>query len=159
MRIGTVGLAAAALLLATAAASARESKAVSVDATDAAGVIAGRHAGMLMSAALMGGIKAAIDRGDDVKTQAFAARALAGWAKAVPGMFPDGTNLAPTHALPAVWTDRAGFNAKAEAYAAATAKLVTAAGAGDKEAFAAAFGEIRGACGACHDAYKQPDQH
>lgn len=155
MRIGTIALAASALLLAGTAASAGGR----APAEDDSGIVAGRQAGMRMSAALMAGIKGAIDRGDDVKTQAFAAGSLAAWAKAVPEMFPDGSNVAPTHALPAVWSDRAGFNAKADAYVAATGKLAAAARGGDKAAFAAAFGEVRGTCGGCHDAYKKPDEH
>lgn len=153
MRIGTIALAASALLLAATAASAGGHSAAG---PDYAGVIKGRQAGMRMSAALAGSIKGAIDRGDDVKTQASAARALAAWASAVPGMFPEGSDTAPTEALPAVWSDWAGFKARADGYAAATAKLAAAAQAGDKDAFAAAFGEVRGACGACHDSYKKP---
>jgi cytochrome c556 len=152
MRIGTAALAAAALLFAGAAAHAG-------DGADASGVIAGRQAGMLMSGGLMGGFKGAIDRGDDVKSQAFPARALATWAKAIPGMFPAGSGEGDTDALPAVWSDRAGFEAKAAAYAEAAAKLAELAKAGDKAGFAAQFQVVRGACGACHDSYKKPDQH
>lgn len=154
MRIGTIALAASALLLATTAASAGSQAGAA--GPDLSGVVKGRQAGMRMSGAIMGGIKGAIDRGDDVKTQAGAARALAGWAAAVPGMFPEGSNVAPTEAMGTIWTDWAGFKAKSDAYVAATAKLVAATQTGDKAAFAAAFGEVRGACGACHDAYKQP---
>jgi cytochrome c556 len=156
MRIGTIALAASAVLLAASAASAGGHPAAGPDYS---GVVKGRQAGMRMSGALVGGIKGAIDRGDDVKTQASAARALASWAAAVPGMFPEGSNVPPTEAQPAVWSDWAGFKAKADAYAAATAKLSAAAQAGDKDAFAAAFGEVRGACGACHDSYKKADAH
>lgn len=154
MRIGTIALAASALLLATTAASAGGHAAAA--GSDLSGVVKGRQAGMRMSGAIMASIKGAIDRGDDVKTQAFAARSLAGWANAVPGMFPEGSNIAPTEAMPAIWTDWAGFKGKADAYVAATAKLVAATQSGDKAAFAAAWGEVRTTCGACHDAYKQP---
>ena len=150
MRYGLGALAAAAMVFATAAASAGDGK-------DASGTIAGREAAMMMSGALMGSMKGAIDRGDDVKSQGFAARTLAGWAKAIPGMFPAGSEGGD--ALPAVWSDRAGFEAKATAYAAAATKLADAAKAGDKPGFAAAWGEVRTACGACHDSYKKPDEH
>jgi cytochrome c556 len=150
MRYGLAALAAAATLLATAAASAGGKQ-------EASNVIAGREAAMLMSGALMGSMKGAIDRGDDVKTQAFATRALAYWAKSVPGMFPAGSEGGD--ALPAVWSDRASFEARAAAYAAAAAKLADAAKAGDKAGFAAAWGEVRTTCGGCHDSYKKPDEH
>jgi cytochrome c556 len=154
MRIGTMGLAGAALLLAASAASAGGHQAATPDAS---GVIAGRQSAMLLSGALMGSIKGAIDRGDEVKGQAFAARSLTAWAKAIPGMFPAGSGTGDTEALPTVWSDRAGFEAKAAAYAAAASKLADAAKANDKAAFAAAFTEVRGTCGACHDSYKKPD--
>jgi cytochrome c556 len=153
MRIGTIALAASAALLVTTAASGGHAAVAGPDLT---GVVKGRQAGMRMSGAIMAGIKGAIDRGDDVKTQVFAARALTSWANALPGMFPEGSNIAPTEAMPTVWTDGAGFKAKADAYAAATTKLGAAAQAGDKAAFAAAWAEVRGTCGACHDAYKEP---
>jgi cytochrome c556 len=153
MRIGTIALAAsAALLIATAASGGHAAAA----GPDLSGVVKGRQAGMKMSGAILGGIKGAIDRGDDVKTQVQPARALASWAAALPGMFPEGSNVAPTEAMGTVWTDWAGFKTKSDAYSAAIAKLVAAAQAGDKPGFAAAFGDVRAQCGACHDAYKQP---
>ncbi len=112
---------------------------------------------MMMSGALVGSMKAALARGDDVKTLAFPARALGRWAKALPGMFPAGSEGGD--AAPAVWSDRAGFEAKAAAYAAATAKLGDAAKAGDPAAFGAALGEVGAACGGCHETYKKPDTH
>jgi cytochrome c556 len=125
---------------------------------DPAAVIAGRKAAFLLSAANFGAMKGAIDRGDDVTTQAFAARALARWAKTIPAMFPAGSDGAPSEALPAVWTDRAGFAAKATAYAEAADKLATLAKAGDKPGFAAQWGEVRGTCGGCHDGYRKEDK-
>lgn len=156
MRIGTLALAASAMLLAgTAAANGGQS----AGGADAASVIAGRQAGMRMSGAIMGEMKAVIDAGGDVKTQSFPARTLAGWAKAIPGMFPAGSGTGATGALPLVWSDRAGFEGKAAAYAAAAGKLADLAKAGDAAGFAAQWGEVRTACSACHDTYKKPDQH
>jgi cytochrome c556 len=152
MRYGTAALAAAAIMFATAAASAGEDK-------PAAGVIEGRQAAMRMSGAVLGAMKGAIDRGDDVKNQGFPASALASWAKAIPGMFPAGSAGPDSGALPAVWSDRAGFEAAAAAYAAAAGKLGDAARAGDTAAFAAAWTQVRATCGGCHDKYKQSDAH
>jgi cytochrome c556 len=157
MRIGTLALTASAILFAGAAASASgggHHGAVALGA-DPSGIVKGRQAGMRMSAALMGSFKAALDRGDDVKTLAFPAKAVASWAESVPGMFPEGTNVAPTEALPTVWSDAQGFTEKAIAYQTATGKMAAAAAAGDKAAFTAAFGEARAACGACHSGYKK----
>jgi len=152
MRIGTMALAAAAMVFAGAAAHAG-------DGADASGPIAGRQAGMLMSGALMGSIKGALDRGDDVKTLGFAARSIATWANAIPGLFPAGSDQGDTEAMPAVWSDRAGFEARAKAYADAAAKLADLAKAGDKDGFAAQFQVVRGTCNECHRVYKKPDVH
>jgi cytochrome c556 len=154
MRKTSLALAGAALLLGSAVASARGSRAVAPDPY--AETISGRKAAFLMSAALFTGMKGAIDRGDDVKTQAFAARALARWAAALPGMFPAGSMSPASEALPVIWSDRAGFEARAAAYAEAAGKLADMAKAGDKAGFAAQWDAVRGACGACHDTYRKP---
>jgi cytochrome c556 len=156
MRLGTWALAGSALLLGTAVASASGSKPV---AADPGSTIAGRQAAFRLSGALVGSIKGAIERGDDVTSQAFAARAIAGWAKALPGMFPAGSDGAPSNALPTVWSDRAGFEAKAADYAAAAAKLADLAKAGDKPGFAAQFAALGKTCGACHSGYRKSEDH
>jgi len=162
MRITTLALGAAAALFVTMAATAQGSHAVAAAPTattaDAnADLIAGRRAAFLLSAALTGQIKGAVDRGDDPKTVGFAARALANWAKAIPGMFPAGSTAPTSDALPTIWSDRAGFEARAADYAAAATKLADLAKAGDKPGFAAQFGELGKACKACHDSYRKPD--
>ena len=118
--------------------------------------VAGRQAAFLMSAAHMGAMKAGIARGDDPKAHAFAARSVARWAKALPGMFPKGSAAVASDALPTVWSDRAGFEAKAAAYASAADALAAAAGAGDAAAFGAAYARVGGTCQACHDVYRKP---
>ena len=121
-----------------------------------AAIVAGRQAGFLLSGATFASMKGAIDRGEDVKGQQFAARALARWARTVPSVFPKGTDVAPTAALPLVWSDRKGFEAKAADYAAAAIKLAQLANAGDKAGFAAQWAETRKTCSACHDTYRKP---
>jgi len=158
MRLGTWALAGSALLLGTAVASASGSPPTTAP-SDAGATIAGRQAAFRMSGALVGGMKGTVERGDDVAAQAFAARALAGWAKALPGMFPAGTDIAPSNALPAVWSDRATFEAKAADYAAAAAKLADLAKAGDKPGFAAQFAVLGKTCGACHSSFRKEDHH
>lgn len=160
MRIHLLALGAAAALLTTAAATARSSHAVAPGLADpTADIIAGRQAAFLLSGALVGQIKAGVDRGDDPKTLGFAARSLASWAKALPGMFPFDSGVAPSEALPTVWSDRAGFEARAADYAAAASKLADLAKAGDKPGFAAQFAVLGGTCKACHDTYRKPQSH
>lgn len=127
------------------------------EAADPAPVIAGRQATFRLSGAVLGEMKGAIDRGDDVTTQTFPANALANWAKALPGMFPAGSGVAPSKALSTIWSDRAGFEKAAADYNAAAVKLAGLAKAGDKPGFAAQWGELRSTCNACHKIYRQPD--
>ena len=160
MRAGMTAMGAAALVLAASATWAAERGPVpAVQAAPAAGdasaIIAGRQAAFRMSGALFGSLKAAASApGADVTKLGFASRAIAGWAKALPGMFPAGSNGAPSGAAPTVWSDRAGFEAKAAAYAAAADKLADLAKAGDTAGFIAQLDVVNGACGACHSGYR-----
>lgn len=132
--------------------------AATAHAADHAPVVAARQAAFKLSAAAFLGIKAAIPRGDDVKTLAFPARALAGWAKSIPAMFPPGSTTPESEALPTVWSDRAGFEAAAANMATAAGKLAELAKAGDTAGFATQYGELGKTCGACHDKYRKPEE-
>jgi cytochrome c556 len=118
----------------------------------AADIIAGRKAGMLMSASGIGAMKAALDRGDDPKSLTFAATGLAAWAKATAGQFPKGSEGG--EAKTTIWSDAAGFQSAADKYATDTAALVEAAKSGDKAKFTESWSKVRGNCAACHGKYK-----
>lgn len=118
--------------------------------------VAQRQAAFRMSAITFGALKGIADSDGDLKRAGFPASGLAAWAKALPGAFPAGSNVAPTEALPLVWSDRAGFETAAAAYQSATAKLAAAAQAGDMAAFKAAVEETGKSCGGCHDKYRKP---
>ena len=118
-------------------------------------IVAARQAAFHMSGAAMGNIKATIDRGGDPKSQAYAARGVARWARVLPSMFPQSTAaITPSRARPEIWANRADFDAKAAAFAAAATELAAAADSGDKEAFAARWRATGATCGACHQAYQ-----
>ncbi len=69
-----------------------------------------------------------------------------------PTLFPEGSNVGETKAGPAIWTDKAGFEAAAAKLAAdATA---AAASATTLDALKAAFPMVGGDCGACHQKYR-----
>jgi len=120
-------------------------------------VVAARQAALHLSGAAMGNMKAAIDRGDEPKTQAYAARGVAKWARALPTTFPASTQgIMPSRARAEIWADKADFEAKAAAYAAAAEALAAAASGGDKAAFAAAHAATVATCKACHDLYQAP---
>ena len=122
----------------------------------ASDIVQGRRAAFRLSGGILGNLKAAAARGDDLTKVAGQARALAGWARAIPGMFPAGSNVAPTEALPNVWTDRAGFATKAADYAAAADKLADLAKAGDTAGFTAQLDAVGKTCGGCHAVYRVP---
>ena len=85
------------------------------------------------------------------------ARSLARWAPDVAESVPGRRQPANSHARPEIWSDRAGFEARAAAYAAAATQLATVAQTGDRDAFLAQWTATRATCGACHDNYKSSD--
>jgi cytochrome c556 len=147
--MSTLVLVMAASVLTAAAATRRD---------DADQLIAARQAGLKLQGAAFGGMKGVIDAKGDLKTQAFAASAIAAWARAMPGLFPAGSDGGTTKALPTVWSDRAGFEKAAATLATEAAKLADLAKAGDQSGFAAQWGVVRGACSACHDKYRVADK-
>ncbi|RZJ04795.1 MAG: cytochrome c [Brevundimonas sp.] len=131
--------------------------AASAQAPDMTGVIQGRQAALMLSGVAMGSIKASIDAGQPSATQAFNTRALARWAHALPGLFPAGSGAESgvrTKAKAEIWSDRAGFEAKAAAYAAAADRLAELSRGEDAAAFAAQWTEVRASCQSCHDVYR-----
>lgn len=60
-----------------------------------------------------------------------------------------------TRALPAIWESGSDIGARAGALAAATEAMMAAAGT-DLASLQGAMGALGGACGGCHQAYRQP---
>jgi cytochrome c556 len=127
----------------------------SVTAPVSLAVIAGRQAGMDLLSAVSGDLKRAVEGKADVKPLKANADAIVAWGKAIPGLFMPGTESGlNTKALPAVWSDAAGFAKAAAGLSAAGEKLSAAAAAEDKAAFADAYNAVGQACGACHRGYR-----
>jgi len=120
-------------------------------------IVAARQASYVLSGGSFAAMKAAADSEADVRSLVFPARSIARWARTLPTMFPAGTNLPTSHALPAVWSDRAGFEARAAAYATAAQALAQAAQSGDRAAFLTQWAATRQTCSDCHDTYKSSD--
>lgn len=117
-------------------------------------IVAVRKAGYGLQGAILGDLKRAVDaRADEVKVFKPNAEAILAWSKVIPTLFPDATEK-DTRALPAVWSDRAGFEKAAATLAAAAETLVRAADANDPAAFASAFKATAEACGACHRGFR-----
>ncbi len=125
-------------------------------APSGAELVLARQSGMDMSVSTLTLLKNASGNGVPLKNLVFPASGLAKWAAAMPALFAENTKGLPSRAKPTVWTDRAGFNAKAADFGAATKALAAAAAADDKPAFDAALATIGASCKGCHDAYQAP---
>lgn len=123
-----------------------------------AAAVDARQAGFHLTLASFLAIKAGIARGDDVKTLALPAAAIAGWGKVIPTMFPPGSDTADSDAMPNVWTDRAGFEAAAAELSTSARTLADLGKAGDSAGFAAQFGAVGKACGTCHTKFRKPEE-
>ena len=69
--------------------------------------------------------------------------------------FIEGSDKGDTRAQPAVWTDRAKFNAAAEKMQTEMSKLAVVAKGGNIDAIKAQVGVTGGACKACHDDFRK----
>lgn len=119
-------------------------------------IVTTRQAGMGMMAATLTLIRNASNNGAPLKTLAFPAASMAKFAGVLPSLFAANSRGLPSRARPTVWTDRAGFNAKAADFAAATKALAAAAAAEDKAAFDSALASVGASCKGCHDTYQLP---
>ena len=114
-----------------------------------------RQAGQDLLSADFAGIRAVVAAKGDVKTLEAPAKAIARWIRQFPTQFPPGTEEGHnTKALPAVWSDREGFQKAANDLADAATKLAELAKAGDTDAVAAQVKVVGDACAACHRTYR-----
>jgi cytochrome c556 len=121
-----------------------------------ADIVATREAGMKATGANAGAIKKALDAGADLTALAPKAEEIAAWGTKIPSMFPPGSGVGKTRALPAIWTDKADFDKHAGDLSAAAGKLVIALKANDATAAKAAFAATGAVCAACHRSYRAP---
>lgn len=74
------------------------------------------------------------------------------------GQFPAGSESgAETEAAPAIWSDRAGFDASLAKFLADTGAAIEAQ-ASDLDALRAVMGSVGGNCKSCHEGYRIPKQ-
>lgn len=151
-----VALAALATTALAVQAQTKPAKPASASAPTAEEIVAARQSAMVMSVGATSAIRSAAANGTPVKNLAFVANGLAKWGTALPAMFAPSTAKVPSRAKAEVWTDPAGFAAKAKDFADATAALAAAAKADDKDAFAAALASTNASCKGCHDAFQAP---
>lgn len=117
--------------------------------------IAIRKAGQSLMQGTFNGLLAAVTAKTDVTKQAYPARSMMAWMRVYPTLFPTGTDTGGnTRALPAIWSDRAGFEKADADFIAAAQKLADLAKDGDTEAFAAQVKAVGEACEVCHKDYR-----
>lgn len=119
-------------------------------------VIAARRDGLKGVARQMEGIKAVVDQRGDPRPTAAAIGEMIRFFEGFPARFPAGSGSGDTRALPAIWTDRAGFEAANGNMLTQLRAFQAAANAGDQAALAAAFQQTGATCGACHRPYRAP---
>ena len=82
------------------------------------------------------------------------ARSMANNAQEFGHLFPAGSNVGDSEALPVIWEEADEFAAAIEKIQQASAAFVQAAESGNAEAIGGAFRELGGACRGCHDRFR-----
>lgn len=72
-----------------------------------------------------------------------------------PNHFPEGSDTGNTEALPAIWENKADFEARSQELAKDAEAAIAVAGNG-LDAFKPAFGEVASNCKGCHEKYRKP---
>jgi cytochrome c556 len=104
----------------------------------------------------MDGIKAVVDQRGDPRTTGAGIAEMISFFEGFPARFPAGSGSGDTRALPAIWTDRAGFETANTNMVTQLRALQAAANSGDQAAFGATFQQTGATCGACHRPYRGP---
>jgi cytochrome c556 len=119
-------------------------------------VISQRRDGLRGMGRHMEAIKAVTDARGDTRPLVARIDEMITFYNGLPAMFPAGSGTGDTRALPAIWSDRAGFEQANTNMVAQLTALRTAAAGGDVAATTAAFGQAGASCGACHRPYRAP---
>lgn len=85
-----------------------------------------------------------------------AAQTVAVTARQQGALFPVGSG-AGTDALPAIWTQKATFDAQMAKLVAESGKLVTVVNGGNVDAIGAQFKVVGGTCAGCHKQFRADD--
>jgi len=118
-------------------------------------VILLRQAGQDLLAGDFGGVRAVVAAKGDVKTLVQPATAMGKWMRVFPSTFPTGSDKGNnTKALPAIWTDMAGFQKAANDMAGAADRLAQFAKADDADGVTTQVKAVGEACAACHRTYR-----
>jgi cytochrome c556 len=108
----------------------------------------GRHAGIVTK----------MTKGEEAFDAAKVNAAFDQWAETAqkfPALFPDSSKTGETRALPAIWTDRAKFEAAVAKFAKDVADN-RAKAAKDLDGLKAAMAVVGKNCGDCHETFRRP---
>lgn len=82
------------------------------------------------------------------------ANGLANGVSELQHLFPAGSDVEDSEALPVIWEKPEEFSAAIDKAVAAARKFAAAAESGDSEAISSAFREVGGSCRGCHDTFR-----
>lgn len=119
-------------------------------------VITQRRDGMKNMGRQMEAIKAVTDARGDTRPLVERIDTMLALYTGLPALFPAGSGTGETRALPAIWSDRAGFEQMDSTMVTRLGVLRAAAAAGDVAATTAAFGQVGATCAACHRTIAAP---
>ncbi len=119
-------------------------------------VIQQRRDGLKGMARHMEAIKAVSDSRGDPRGLVPQIDDMIAFFQRMPPLFPAGSGSGDTRALPAVWSERAGFEQAAGNMVTQLQALRTVAASGDAAALPNAFRQTGATCGACHRSYRRP---
>lgn len=117
-----------------------------------------REAAMKQAGGALKALGGAAKAGSVDAEAAAKAQVLVDLAAEIPALFPEGSITEKSRALPEIWSDKAGFEAKTKAFAEAAATLLAAAKTGDAAALGAAVDGAGASCGGCHKAFRGPEK-
>lgn len=95
----------------------------------------------------------------NAQTAAAAMTSVRDGMRSLPSLFPAGSGAQAgieTRALPAIWDQRAAFEAQVASIVTAADQLVTLAQAGNEAGFRAGMGAVTQVCGSCHTTFRAP---
>jgi cytochrome c556 len=121
-------------------------------------VVAARQDLMKKNGKEMGAIKAVlVDKQGSLGDVVANADSIAADSAKIPELFPAGSDMGETRALPIIWEKPDEFAAKAKNTADLAMALSAAAKSGDEAAALAAFGALgKDGCGGCHATFQKP---
>ena len=85
------------------------------------------------------------------------ANAISAISAEISTLFPAGSNVDDSSALPLIWEEPEQFSEVAQNAKIATARLAAAVANGDRQAVAQGFRALGNACKGCHDRYREDD--